>query len=43
LAEVGAPDVEVIGVDLVVGVSIGGQREAGLAESFAPDDVVGGV
>lgn len=43
IAEVGAPDVEIVGVDLVVGVSIGGEAAAGLAEHVAPYSVVCGV
>src|SRR6476620_631934 len=43
LAEVSTPDIIVALVDLIVGVAVGGESDAGLAKSLAPHDVVGRV
>src|SRR4051794_10548024 len=43
LANMGAPDVEVAGIDLAVGIAIGSEGGAGLADRLAPEHVVRGI
>ena len=39
LAEVGAPNIEIAGVDDAVVIAVGGQADASLAERIAPQNV----